>query len=596
MKKIIVIALCVAIGIVAVGILLKTRTKGLAIESVLPQKPLVYVKLNDVEKNMKEISALPLGQALINADYDLLTRQNIITPQQGAFLQLIRTKMSEISTNPVMKQLFGREVAVAIYPLKQDMGELVEEMKILNPQLVSELLSGVFLVTRVDPNVQFAEFFTRYLTQLGAKVSQGQVEYKEETLRTIFISGDPMRLAFVRLDDLLVIGISEATIRESIDVYKQGSHSLAKDPQFAKIRSSFLDPSSTVGFLDFETFWTLLKKQIQDIAGLSAPGPEKDVIQKDLDDAFKRVDGFKTITMSSQLAQVIKVSSHVFFDPDELDAKYENFYTCPAKVNETINFVPQDVLGYQWSNCLDLSYYWEESKREMLQKGAPESALSEFEAKIGLSIEQDVLPAFGDELGGYISDIQTGGLFPIPKVLLFARVRDKSKAQQLLAKLQEQPIAIIQEETYKGIALKYLALPLGEALQPGYCFLGDYLLVATSRQLIKNSIDVSMGASSSLKADPGFNEVNFGLTDKNKSVQFVKIGEIADKIKGVIQWSSQWVAGRDQKAQAFESGVQKPLEEVEASIAVKIGELEQMRGQIVQREDEIWDLDVKGED
>ena len=32
------------------------------------------------------------------------------------------------------------------------------------------------------------------------------------------------------------------------------------------------------------------------------------------------------------------------------------------------------------------------------------------------------------------------------------------------------------------------------------------------------------------KQDPAFKEVSFGLTDKNRSVQFIRVGEIIEKV------------------------------------------------------------------
>jgi hypothetical protein len=132
-------------------------------------------------------------------------------------------------------------------------------------------------------------------------------------------------------------------------------------------------------------------------------------------------------------------------------------------------------------------------------------------------------------------------------------------------------------------------------VQPGYCFLEDYLLIASSRQLLKSSIDASGNASVSLLASPAFKEINFGLTDKNRSIQFVKIGAVIEKVKGVIGWSNNWINARNRKAQAFKAGSEKPLEEVKAGIALKTGELQDMRDNIIGLEDEVWNLESKGE-
>ena len=39
-----------------------------------------------------------------------------------------------------------------------------------------------------------------------------------------------------------------------------------------------------------------------------------------------------------------------------------------------------------------------------------------------MNIEEDVLPAFGDEMGGYLKDVRVGSLFPVPEFLFFIKI------------------------------------------------------------------------------------------------------------------------------------------------------------------------------
>ena len=43
-----------------------------------------------------------------------------------------------------------------------------------------------------------------------------------------------------------------------------------------------------------------------------------------------------------------------------------------------------------------------------------------------LNIEQEILPVIGDEFGGFISDIQVEGMFPIPQIALFLKIKKYS--------------------------------------------------------------------------------------------------------------------------------------------------------------------------
>jgi len=596
MKKLIIFLICVAvIAGVGAGVFFHMQKKDSSVENVLSQGAVVYVRLNDVEKNIEELASMPLFQAISRIDYDLLMEKGKVPAQQRMLVNLVRQQFSQMLSHPMPKKLFGREVALAIYPLERDINALVREIKMFNPQMIEELFSGLALVTRMDPDVQFAEFISRFFSQYGANVTQGQVEYRGETIRTVTLSNVGIKFAFVRLKDLMVIGIGETAARMSVDVFTNNARSLAQDPQFSKVQSKFLDQSSMVGFFDFEAFLAILKRQKELVMGSGGKG-QNARMEYQWEDFLAKMAGFKTVAFSSQLIPFATFNNYLLYNPKELSASYAPMYTCPSGANNTVDFVPKDILGYQWGNCFDLKYYWEEVKKEMGRLGEVGDKINTLETKIGFSIERDILPAFGDEIGGYLADIEVGGFFPIPKLTVFIQIENQAKAENLLRRLKEQPMVMLQDEDYNGISIKYLALPMGEGLQPGYCFLKDYLLVSTSRQLLKSSIDASKDKSLSLRANPDFKEVNFGLTDPNRSVQFVKIAEVVEKVKSVIAWSNKWAGAQSRKEEAFKAGMEKPLEEIKASILLKEGELEKIYEDIALLEDEVWNLESKGED
>lgn len=596
MKKIIIVILCLGVIGAGIGIYLHMQKKGESIEAILPGDALLYVHLNDVEENLATISSMPLWKVIAGIDYDSLIKKSSLNPQQMMFINLIRGQFSEVLDNPLAKRMFGREVAFALFLPQVDVATLAQDMKALNPQVIEKLFSGLFLVTRIDPDLQFAEFISRFFKQYGANVSQGMSEYKGETIRTITLTDIGVKFGAVRLNDLLVMGIGETVARTVVDVVKGDKRSLAQDPRFLKAQAAVLDPSGMDGFVNLEVILQTIKNQTEKILNAMG-GQEQDLqVRTQWQDGLAKVSGFKTFAFSSQLTPLMKFNGYVFFNPEEFDPDYAPLYTCPAGPNETIGFVPREVLGYQWSNCFKLDHYWRQIKKELARTEAPASKIGEFETKIGLSVEGDILPTFGDEIGGYLSDIQIGGLFPIPKFLFFIEIKNKAKAEQMLARVKEQPFAMLQEENHRGVNLKYIALPLGADVQPSYCFLKNYLLIASSRQLIKNSIDASGNSALSLSAHPEFKEINAGLTEKNRSVTFIRVSQVIDRIKGVLGWSNQWVSAQERKAQAFRMGSEKPLEEAKDDVERKGDELKEIRDSIILLEDEIWNLEGKGGD
>ena len=180
MRKIIIIFICLAlIGAgIGVGFYLRAQKQDFSIESILPQGPLVYVQLRDVKRNMEEVASQPFWQMVLSIDYEALAAQNILSAQQSATINLVKKQLSEVLSNPLSTKSFGQDVALVIYPPSQDVDWGGADMATFNPKMMEGLLSGFFLVTRIAPEIQLAEFVSRFFDADESDFPQGQVKYK----------------------------------------------------------------------------------------------------------------------------------------------------------------------------------------------------------------------------------------------------------------------------------------------------------------------------------------------------------------------------------------------------------------------------------
>ena len=592
MKKLVLIFVCVAAIAAGTFVVLNKQPaeEDFLIEDVLPQKALFYTKVVNITGVLRKLEAMPLWKILQTINYDHLRRKNVLNQQQMIVINAVKKKLPEVINHPLRRKLVGKEVVMVAYPPQGNLETFSGSFDDLAPELLEDLFSGVYFVTRIGSDAQLVEYFSRFFKDFGDNVSQTNIKYKEETIHLVTISDGGIRIGFARLDNLLVFGIGEKSIQKSIDVFKGEKPSLSQDEGFQKVYKKFQPSFDSVAFINFKVIKEILEGQMTVLKGFTSQD-KGDVWGQ----VLNNVKGIEAFGFSSHLSSPIRLDHYLIFDPAALSSDMALAYTCAPQENETISFVPKDVLGYQWSNCLRLGHYWDQIVGELENQNESDSKVGEIEQMVGLSIADKLLPMFGDEIGGYLKDVEIG-MFPLPKFLLFIKIKDQSGVEGLLGKLEQQPLIALQEENYQGSTIKYFPLPLGKGIQPGYCFLKDYLLVTTSRQLIKDSLEAFNNKEMALPSSPDFKEIDFGLTKKNRAVQFVRIKDIVGKIGGVIQWASQWMDVRDQKADAFKSGRQKPLEEVVADIAAKEKELDEIRENIISLEDEIWNMESKGED
>jgi len=415
-----------------------------------------------------------------------------------------------------------------------------------------------------------------------------------------------IKISYVRLKNLLVISLGDLAAQKSVDTYTKDRRSLSEDPKFIEARKHSVESPDIISYWDMEEFFQFMKEQVNVIVSWipkDAENNQTNKIERQLEEALKTVAGFKNLSFSANLDSFSEFKVSMFLDPSNISADLTNYYLCNSVKNETLGFTPQGVLGYQWNTCINLEYYWDQLIGEVAKAGDSDEGtkvadqIKQFEAALGLSVESDILPAFGDEFGGYLSDIQVGGMFPIPKFLLFVKVNDQSKVETILTTLTKNPLFLLQNESYSGININYFSSPLGgEDLQPSYCFLGDYLLIAINKNVIKSSIDANNDQAKSLLSDEAFKEVDKGLTDPNMSIYFARMGAFVNKIEGMIEWANNWAGAQDQKRTAFKAGSEQRLKDVESDITEAEGEIKAMMAEVRGINEKIAEFETQGLD
>jgi len=271
----------------------------------------------------------------------------------------------------------------------------------------------------------------------------------------------------------------------------------------------------------------------------------------------------------------------LYYDPDRFDPRLKTVYDCAPKKNQSLTFVPKDVLSYQWGACYDFNYYWKKIKSDMQRKDtlaedkiSPAEALVSFEKKINVSLEKDILPLLGDEMGNALIDVDTNGIFPVPRLVFFVKITEREKAARILDKLGEQlPLVRLECDMYAGHMISFVSIPVTNKFSPGYAFIDSYLLVATDRQILKTAIDLQRDPSGSLKEHPVFQDPQMKLGQKNNAVMFVNLRDMAQSIAAVVDWANQWMANQQRKQQAFRQGQLNYLQDLEADIQAKQKEI-----------------------
>lgn len=574
MKKVLVIILILVVVVIGIGVILQITEEPVAVEDILPEGLVGYIRMTDLGKNIDSFKATRFWKGIAGIDYERVLEQTGASDETMAVYDNFKKNLPSPATQALLKKFLGEEVVVAVYPTS---------FEDFSSENLLKMASDVFFVTRLKPETQFAEFFATLFSSFQRQVSTQDVPYRNHTIHVVSTNDGRIRIGYVRIKDVLVFGVGEKGARACLDVFDKEKKPLSGDRLYLETHPSFLEGAHFTGYLDFK----FLKKQLLQWATQNQEDPQ--LIQKQLEENLKQVKGFTAMSYSGVFAEVSQFKTGVHFDRSDLSPDVLPLYDCSPKENRTFSFVPSGVLGYQWSTCYDLAHYWKQVQKEM-QKGdsVPGTAIPSremiagIEGKMNLSIEDDILPALGDEVGGFLTDIDTNGIFPVPKLIFFIKVTSREKAAKVIKTLiGQQTFVRPQEEKHGSATIQYVTIPLVANLQPAYAFVDDYLLITTDRQLLKDSLDTFKAQpSKSLIANQGFQDVNFGLTDKNNSVFFLQSEELMNKAQVVMDWANQWALMQVSKQDAFKKGSQRRLLDVRRDIESQKKELQELRTEL----------------
>ncbi len=527
MKKIVI--LIVVLGLVAIGTsyFLKTAHKEVKPAKLLPADTLLMVELVNIEKSIDGFKSGKLGQKLNEIDLTGVM-QDLEVPIK-AIEEYEKTKSAVLSTldSMLFKELFGRETVLAVLPVKIDH---------LTPEGLKKALGSLVLISRPKSSAELVEFVSRILT----KNLKFQTEvYAGYEIKSFELDYD-ITVHYSLADGLLVATLDRQTIINCLDLRKNQQPSLDQNEYYQNLRSK-LASSGTKTFVYNNT-----KKMHESILNISRLIIKKEEFS-DTERSLAGFKGLKAIGYASydDDSELLQNRILVMIDKKGLEPVYAKVYCSKPGENKTLQFVPDNTLVYYWANNLYLKSFWDiYFENQYLNDEEKKSMKTSLEKEIGAGFDE-VLQAFGNQFGLILTDINTGGPFPIPKLTFFVETADQDTVAKLIDSVTQKSGMVLQKEEFNDIKIRYIILPFGNDVQPAYAFFNGFCLVSINHQLIKDIISTYKNGDN-ITTDKDFSAVNKGLTDKNNNIMFVKFDQLIDKIKELIILGRNMMVLKDQ--------------------------------------------------
>lgn len=158
----------------------------------------------------------------------------------------------------------------------------------------------------------------------------------------------------------------------------------------------------------------------------------------------------------------------------------------------------------------------------------------------GFSIESDLVPAMGNEIGFSLNDVRLSGFIPMVDATLLISVANKEKMQKVVESVEEKTkaelkkqadngdanAASITTEDFQGLAIKSLSTSKLMGFEPSYVVTDDFLIVGSTKNSLKKSIEAKDGKN--LGNSDALKNLGHSISANANALQFVNLGRILD--------------------------------------------------------------------
>ena len=222
---------------------------------------------------------------------------------------------------------------------------------------------------------------------------------------------------------------------------------------------------------------------------------------------------------------------------------------------EIMKFAPEQVMVAGGTNAFDAFLIYD-FMRDLINSLSGNSKdtdidkqLKDLEPLLGFSVKEDLLPACGNELGLIVSSLDFSSSLPAVDLALLMKVRDKDKMQKVLTAVERQVDDKVKQMAPQGpdkdkapnvdvsfktakegdLSIRYLDIPPLPTVTPAYAFVGDYLIIASTKETVSKLAAVKNGKEKSLVGSQLLGQYQ-GVTPRGMSFGYVNLSAVWDSV------------------------------------------------------------------
>jgi len=542
---------CSILLAVILGYCLWAQRSGLPADSVMPSGAIFYARINHVEKHIDQVLRSDIGKNIAAIDLPEVLSRNRFDSKDIRYFQVWQKDLKKMWGNPLLRRFLSQEIALAVYQ--------------------KDNRYGVLITLRLTASAQAAEFLGQFTHQWGNDIAVTRENYQGCVINHILLKKKGFKFSYVRLRDLLIASVEDfGRLEDVVDVYRHKHSSLSQDPPFMAVNSNAYPSGDALVFINMHRVSDLWRNKMD----------------SRLEKYGYSGSAFADYGLSYMPGEVSRYKLIARIDEKQVPAGMLKTLSCPGLSNDTLKLVPPSAIAYNWGGCYDFGESFKSIGQRLRRDPQWNSVMHKIrrglERRLHINIERDVLPLLGHEIGGYLTDVDMQGKYPFPRMLIFVKVQNRPAAERLLGQVTDNVVTTLKTEDYAQVKIRYMSLPSGANMDPGYAFVGDYLLVSSTRQLLKISIDAYHDSLRSITSDDVIKEFSLDDGEKVHSVTLMKTAELSRRVQDFLGWIDKYLSSQvSMAAAAKQDGVNKALE-LDQAIADKKEELKLAESKLFQ--------------
>ncbi|MBU4394477.1 MAG: DUF3352 domain-containing protein [Proteobacteria bacterium] len=542
MKKIGIILGAVCILVVVYFLVTTRMGKGTAAD-FLPAEALVCIEQRDLGQLLDEFKVSRLGRAVTGIDYVKIAEGLGLPLEEVNRIRDMRKQLDEFSNSPVFKEFFGQEFTLGLLPVPDDSLDIPEKT----------MRASLLLIAKPRHNTDIIELLT---SLFSGKLEQTSTQYGKYSLKQYLID-ENNTLTTAIIDGYVIAAFDDRLVKESLDRYDSKQGSLAQKKEYIRLRHDFIK-AKLFTYVSMPALHGQLNRLSETLDPVRKEGLQK------VTDQWK---GWEGLAFGAwQEKGLLRDKAVILFKKDLLDPLVGKMFTIQPVDNKTLTMVPAGVLGYYWTNTLNMNAFWEMFTLEMKDSAEQLKAMEQdVKTVTGVELPQ-LLSMFGSEAVVLLRKIATDGFIPLPDGAIFLKIEKEDDFMKMLKPLLAKNNIPTKTEEYKGVNLTTLEVSFHPSLQPVYALHQGYLILASTVDLVKNIVDSTAGdgkgrsnvakskdgVSGALISEDSFKQVNQGLdhgmTKKNNSVSFIRFSSLLHVVKELASWGGTMLSMQDREA------------------------------------------------